>query len=81
MVDAATGAVTGADFPNIDDGRTCLPYPFSGCNHHVSGSGKYPDCPSSEYDTPKCTETCSDGSYKTDYASDKRNAASSLVVP
>lgn len=41
--------------------ETCQPYPFPPCSHH-SVSSKYPRCPSTIYDTPKCSVTCNDGS-------------------
>ncbi|KAG5473741.1 hypothetical protein LSCM1_04371 [Leishmania martiniquensis] len=39
--------------------EVCQPYPFPPCGHH-SGDGKYPPCPSTIYDTPKCNTTCDD---------------------
>lgn len=38
----------------------CQPYPFAPCGHHSTGD-KYPECPSTIYETPKCNSTCSDG--------------------
>lgn len=37
----------------------CQPYPFAPCGHHTT-SDKYPDCPSTIYDTPSCNSTCLD---------------------
>ena len=43
-------------------------------------SDTYPDCPSDEYSTPKCTKECLDGDFKTAYADDKVKAKSAYTV-
>nr|CAA88490.1 cathepsin B-like enzyme [Leishmania mexicana]prf//2202319A cathepsin B-like Cys protease [Leishmania mexicana] len=35
----------------------CQPYPFGPCSHH-GNSSKYPPCPNTIYNTPKCNTTC-----------------------
>jgi cathepsin B len=39
-----------------NDTKTCQPYEFPPCDHHVEG--KYGPCGTGEYPTPKCKETC-----------------------
>jgi len=39
--------------------ESCDPYPFPSCDHHIPNS-KNP-CPSNEYNTPSCVQTCSNG--------------------
>jgi len=75
---AATGVTTGGDFGNVD-GSSCNPYPFMACSHHVE-TDKYPDCPSDEYSTPKCTSECLDGKYGKDYKDDKVKAKSAFSL-
>lgn len=64
-----TGVVTGGLYK---DTKYCKNYPFAPCAHHVA-AGKYPACPSGEYDTPSCKSECTNGD---DYASSKTYAAS-----
>jgi cathepsin B len=64
-----TGVVTGGDYGDISKGSSCKPYQLAPCAHHVP-PGKYPACPSSEYSV-KCTKTCSESGYATDYKADK----------
>ncbi|CAI4223637.1 unnamed protein product [Auanema sp. JU1783] len=45
----------------------CKPYPFAPCGSHANEQA----CPESEYDTPKCTSTCLESSYKISYNDDK----------
>jgi len=75
---AATGVTSGGDY-DVEKGSTCNPYPFEACAHHVD-SDTYPDCPSDEYSTPKCTESCIDDGFKTAYADDKVKAKSSFTI-
>ncbi|GMH69070.1 hypothetical protein TL16_g05071 [Triparma laevis f. inornata] len=75
---AATGVTSGGD-SDVEKGSTCNPYPFEACAHHVD-SDTYPDCPSDEYSTPKCTESCIDDGFKTAYADDKVKAKSSFTI-
>jgi cathepsin B len=65
-----TGIVTGEDFYDIGNGKSCKPYPLQPCAHHVPATSKYPVCPSAEYSV-KCDKTCSESSYSTSYADDK----------
>ncbi|EPY42505.1 cysteine peptidase C [Angomonas deanei] len=37
--------------------ETCQPYPFAPCGHH-SNETRYPPCPSTIYDTPSCSLSC-----------------------
>lgn len=76
----STGLVTGKDYFDIGDGSSCLPYPFAPCAHHVPATDKYKKCPTTEYDTPKCTKTCSESGYKGDYSSDKVKAKTAYSV-
>jgi cathepsin B len=60
-----TGVVTGGDY---GDDSLCQMYPFPQCSHHESG--KYPDCPAQEYNTPECLTTCDKNStYNGTYTS------------
>jgi len=59
------------------DNKTCQPYPFPPCDHHVKG--KYGPCPG-EYDTPDCTNTCVQG-YPTPYTKDRHFASRAYSVP
>ena len=68
-----TGLVSGDLYTNDQrtDSKTCKPYSFPPCAHHVK-SDKYSSCNDlPDYATPKCTRECN-SSYKTaDYQSDK----------
>ena len=74
---ASAGVTTGGGFENVGDGSTCNPYPFMACNHHVEG-GSYPDCPSDDFSTPKCTSKCMDEKYGKEYKDDKVVAKNSF---
>jgi cathepsin B len=63
----------------MNTGATCNPYPFEACAHHVE-STVYPDCPSDEYSTPKCSATCLDTKYPKKYADDKVKAKSAYSI-
>jgi len=44
----------------VDD--YCDPYPYPACEHHVTPAHPhFPPCPSNEYPTPECTQTCKNG--------------------
>ncbi|GMI46030.1 hypothetical protein TrCOL_g12746 [Triparma columacea] len=76
---ASTGVTTGGMFEDVDTGSTCNPYPFEACAHHVDNTD-YPECPSDEYSTPKCTSECLDSKYETKYADDKVKAKSAYSI-
>ena len=69
-----TGVVTGEDFYDVGDGKSCKPYTLQPCAHHVPATSKYPVCPSAEY-AVKCDKTCSETGYSTSYANDKVKGA------
>jgi len=71
---ASAGVVSGGAFETMGSGKTCLPYPFAECSHHVE-STKYPPCPKEEYATPSCDMRCTDPSFPQAYADDKRKFA------
>eukprot|EP00992_Anisonema_acinus_P015658 TRINITY_DN9838_c0_g1_i2.p1 TRINITY_DN9838_c0_g1~~TRINITY_DN9838_c0_g1_i2.p1 ORF type:complete len:343 (+),score=61.37 TRINITY_DN9838_c0_g1_i2:60-1031(+) len=52
------------------DLESCQPYPFPRCEHHIP-AGKYPKCPSNEYQTPPCKRACKDGSTPQKYKGSK----------
>lgn len=58
----STGLVTGGEYGQ----GGCYPYPFAQCSHHEPG--KYPDCPSQEYNTPSCPTQSGSGCPNTNYA-------------
>lgn len=74
------GVVTGGDYYDIGSGKTCLPYSLKPCAHHVPPTSKYPKCPSSEYPTPSCSQSCSESKYGTDYSSDKKKGGNAYSV-
>ena len=67
---SSTGVVTGGDYFDIGDGKSCKPYTLKPCAHHVPPTSKYPACPSQEYSV-QCKKTCSEDKYSKSYASDK----------
>jgi len=75
-----TGVPTGGDYTDIGSESTCQPYSLAPCAHHVPATEKYPACPSSEYDSPKCKKSCSESSYPTDLKSDRLHAATTFSV-
>ena len=75
---ARTGVTTGGDFGSAE-GETCNPYPFLACTHHVE-TDDYPDCPSDEYSTPKCTSECLDTKFGRAYGDDKVKAKSAFSL-
>lgn len=77
-----TGVSTGGDYADIGKGTTCKPYSLQSCAHHVDpvpdGMVSCDTLPS--YKTPKCTSTCSESAYGTEYSKDKHYASSSYSV-
>jgi len=61
------GVVSGSGYI-VDQG--CSPYPFAPCEHHTNKT-KYPACPKSIYDTPKCQKKCQSSYTKNAYSKDK----------
>jgi cathepsin B len=59
------------------DNKTCQPYAFPPCDHHVKG--KYGPCPADEYPTPDCATKCVDG-YPNTYDKDLSFASDSYSV-
>jgi len=76
----SSGVVTGGDYTDMGSGNTCYPYSLAPCAHHVPATSKYPACPSSEYPSPRCKSSCTDGSYSKSFSSDKLHASSSYSV-
>jgi len=75
------GVSTGADWADIGTGSSCKPYSMQTCAHHCEapdGMAACTDLPS--YSTPKCASSCTEKSYGTAYATDKRKAKSSYSV-
>jgi len=60
------------------DSKTCQPYPFAPCDHHVDG--KYGPCPDADYDTPKCSHQCQAG-YPVAFQQDLSFASSVYSLP
>jgi len=60
------------------DTKTCQPYSFPPCDHHVDG--KYGPCGSAEYDTPDCKSECND-EYPAKFEDDLTFATSAYSVP
>jgi hypothetical protein len=68
--------VSGGNYDTVNTGKTCKPYEFMPCAHHVPATSKYPECPSGEeYETPKCQEICSDTKYSVKFDDDKHFAS------
>jgi cathepsin B len=76
-----TGVSSGLDYADVGAGTSCKPYSMQSCAHHVSPPPGMVSCDTlEEYDTPKCTSTCSESGYSTPYAQDKHFASSSYSV-
>jgi cathepsin B len=75
-----TGVVTGGDFTDIGSEGTCYPYSLAPCAHHVPATAKYPACPSSEYDSPRCKNSCTESSYGKSFKADKVKASKAYSV-
>mmetsp|Transcript_12437 Transcript_12437/g.31219 ORF Transcript_12437/g.31219 Transcript_12437/m.31219 type:complete len:351 (-) Transcript_12437:95-1147(-) len=76
-----TGVSTGGDYADVGTGNSCKPYTLESCAHHVDPPAGMKSCTElPEYDTPKCTSTCSEAAYGTAYSKDKKFASSSYSV-
>lgn len=76
-----SGVSSGLDYADVGAGTSCKPYSMQSCAHHVDPVEGQVSCTEVEtYSTPKCTSTCSESGYATDYASDKHFAKSSYSV-
>jgi len=76
-----SGVSTGGDYADVGSGLTCKPYSLISCAHHVAPPAGMVACDSvPSYSTPKCTNTCSDAKYSTEYKSDKHFASTSYSV-
>jgi cathepsin B len=73
------GVVTGGLYESTDSGTTCKPYSFPPCAHHTEEEG-LDSCDNYDYSTPKCTSSCTSGSYGTSYSQDKHYAKTSYSV-
>jgi cathepsin B len=70
-----TGVPTGGLYK---DNKTCQPYSFPPCDHHVVG--KYGPCGGSEFDTPDCKNTCN-SEYGSTFNEDVWHASDAYSVP
>lgn len=77
---ARAGVVSGGDYTDIGSGSSCLPYSLAPCAHHVPPTSKYPQCPSSEYPTPRCKRQCSEDKYSKSYKDDKTKASRAYSI-
>jgi cathepsin B len=78
---ASAGVSSGGDYENVDDGSSCKPYSLHSCAHHSDPSPGQPPCEDlPTYETPKCTNTCSDSNYGGQYSTDKIMAKSHYSV-
>jgi cathepsin B len=71
---ARNGVPTGGLY---QDNKTCQPYAFPPCDHHVKG--KYGPCGGEEFATPECKNTCVAG-YPKSFKEDLTYAAKSYSV-
>jgi len=70
------GVVTGG---NYGDESWCAMYSLPQCDHHTTG--KYPPCPSTEYNTPPPFSSCdANSTYTTPYANDLHVFATAYSV-
>ena len=76
---ARTGVVSGGDYADDNTGKSCQPYEFAPCAHHVPATAKYPACPKSEYRMVG-HKTCTDKTYATDYSADKQKGTKASTV-
>eukprot|EP00935_MAST-01C_sp_MAST-1C-sp1_P000791 g791.t1 len=74
-----TGVVTGGDYPDKSSGKTCKPYQFAPCAHHVPATSKYPACPQQEY-TMRCVRKCIDTKYPTSYTADRKKGTKAFSI-
>jgi len=76
-----TGVSTGGDWGDRDTGLTCKPYSMQTCAHHVTPPEGMVACDTlDEYDTPKCSSSCTDSKYAGAYKTDKHMASTSYSV-
>jgi cathepsin B len=76
-----TGVSTGGDWGDKDTGLTCKPYSMQTCAHHVTPPEGMVACDTlEEYDTPKCSSSCTDTKYSGSYKTDKHMASTSYSV-
>jgi cathepsin B len=70
------GLVSGGDSPDKGKGDSCFPYQLEQCGHHeASPLIPCPQvCSPGECSTPKCPTACSEKTYATAWAADKRKA-------
>lgn len=77
----STGVSSGGDWADNGKGTTCKPYSMQSCAHHVEPPSGMVSCDDlDEYETPKCTSSCSESGYATPYSSDKLKASSEYSV-
>lgn len=77
----SSGVVTGGDYKDIGDGKTCYPFSLPTCAHHMGHATKsYPECPGNNYPSPRCARKCTESGYPGSYSSDKVRADSSYSV-
>jgi len=74
------GVVTGGDYPDMGKGTGCKAYSLAPCAHHVPPSAKYPQCPSSEYPTPRCKAACDPEYTSKSYEEDKTKSSRAFSV-
>lgn len=70
-----SGLVSGGLY---GDKKTCKPYPFPPCAHHVD-SPDYSPCPADLYPTPSCDHDCDSGNGS-DYSGSKSYGASAYSI-
>jgi len=76
-----TGVTTGGDWEDNGKGTTCKPYSMQSCAHHVDPPAGMVACSTlPTYKTPKCTSTCNEKTYETEYKNDKYYAKTSYSV-
>jgi cathepsin B len=76
---ARTGVVTGGDYGDDNTGKSCQPYGFAPCAHHVPATAKYPACPKGEYHM-KASSSCTDSKFSGSYSSDKQKGQQASSV-
>jgi hypothetical protein len=60
------GIVTGGDYADDDTGKSCMPYAFPPCAHHVPATPTVPVCPAADY-RMKPSFQCSDKGFNFSY--------------
>jgi cathepsin B len=74
-----SGVATGGDYEDDNTGKSCQPYGFAPCAHHVPATAKYPACPQGEY-SMKCSRTCTDSKYSTALAQDRKKGTKAFSL-